>query len=868
MTSDDDPIVSRAGSTREEQETAASHQRQAPSPVVRSRSRPAGTMTWEWREQLMTCYSTMTWVSLGRVRSENVVGTCPADVVVSMDIPHDSTSTVISHNTCTNIPRDLTSTDTPRDTCTDTPRDTCTDTPRDTCTDTPRDSAPLTDDHKEGLPLSDDHKEGVPAPQVRADVSRRTLASPGDQDDGGLLLLLPPPASDLSDRCDVTRPVTSVPYGPSVQPTRPEVTPQQGDLTHRPHLCNRLCDLDISSLCDLDIFSLCDLDIFSLCDLDIPAPCDLDISSMRDLDIPPLCDLDIFSLCDLDIPTLCDLDISSMRDLHLPTLTPAQDTKPPKTGTVPQCSNMTQKPRPPPLTTPARPTSQQSAPMAAPTSVWDTHLVCVGQPVFLIFFRIKSDVFCVKRPEADTDERLGRHCHLQLPVLPCPSDADHSPPRAVRGDGSVSTCVVCESPPDSVSTSGAHGSPPGSVSTCVVCESPPGSVSTCVVCESPPGSVSTCVVCESPLVSLTSRHGHLRSTVSCVHSHSRYHTNNTEVSGTEDLCSIPHGPVVVCIPHGPVVVCIPHGPVVVCVYSSVAGSQTLSSSPGEQSPSVHFHTAPTRSPQPASLFCPDCQVWDIATSSITHHGTPTAPPTVPPPGRVSQTHVLTPPTQVLTPPTHALTPPTQVLTPPTHVSTCAMDVGDVTPWPRLLSLLAVLCVAPRPRPSPLAPPPARRLGVAHVCLLLMALTHVWPGVLLTHAQGLSGTVSRCDKEGEEIAISGITDDPCISCVCKDGLVQCETKQCARLEGCHAILFDHPSGRCCEMCKGCRYKGAQYSSGDSWLDKSDPCLRLSCRAGVVSRSRARCFSHCHSTVVVEGMCCPVCAGCYFRGHTYQ
>ena len=32
--------------------------------------------------------------------------------------------------------------------------------------------------------------------------------------------------------------------------------------------------------------------------------------------------------------------------------------------------------------------------------------------------------------------------------------------------------------------------------------------------------------------------------------------------------------------------------------------------------------------------------------------------------------------------------------------------------------------------------------------------------------------------------------------------------------------------------GCRYKGRQYRSGDSWLDDFNPCLRLACR---VSRS---------------------------------
>ena len=37
---------------------------------------------------------------------------------------------------------------------------------------------------------------------------------------------------------------------------------------------------------------------------------------------------------------------------------------------------------------------------------------------------------------------------------------------------------------------------------------------------------------------------------------------------------------------------------------------------------------------------------------------------------------------------------------------------------------------------------------------------------LIQSNDVSGSVTRCDKEGEDVIIPGITDDPCISCTCK------------------------------------------------------------------------------------------------------
>ncbi|ESO84550.1 hypothetical protein LOTGIDRAFT_168619 [Lottia gigantea] len=151
------------------------------------------------------------------------------------------------------------------------------------------------------------------------------------------------------------------------------------------------------------------------------------------------------------------------------------------------------------------------------------------------------------------------------------------------------------------------------------------------------------------------------------------------------------------------------------------------------------------------------------------------------------------------------------------------------------------------------------LSILAKCIALCILT-CFP--ILIQAQ-LTGTVTRCYNEGGEVKIQGITTDPCISCYCMDGYVQCDKKKCDNLDGCHAILFDGPK-RCCDTCKGCRLNGVKHESGKSWFDKRDRCTSYSCKAGVITKSKVQCHVPCSNPIKRKRQCCPSCKGCHFDG----
>ncbi|XP_067245483.1 kielin/chordin-like protein [Chanodichthys erythropterus] len=108
-----------------------------------------------------------------------------------------------------------------------------------------------------------------------------------------------------------------------------------------------------------------------------------------------------------------------------------------------------------------------------------------------------------------------------------------------------------------------------------------------------------------------------------------------------------------------------------------------------------------------------------------------------------------------------------------------------------------------------------------------------------------------------------TSDQCRTCVCRDGTVTCNRKQCPRT----ACPFP-VQGKCCPHCDGCIYGGVEYQNGQEFADPADHCGRCMCRNGHVTCNKRQCPNPgCSYPVIRPGQCCPVCDGCQFEGRVY-
>ncbi|XP_067276133.1 kielin/chordin-like protein [Pseudorasbora parva] len=125
--------------------------------------------------------------------------------------------------------------------------------------------------------------------------------------------------------------------------------------------------------------------------------------------------------------------------------------------------------------------------------------------------------------------------------------------------------------------------------------------------------------------------------------------------------------------------------------------------------------------------------------------------------------------------------------------------------------------------------------------------------------------SRCNFEGQ-VVLDGVSfqpnRDPCKRCVCNAGTIVCETQSCP-VPPCD--LVETVGGQCCPRCRSCFQDTVWHIHGSQWNPPNDPCATCTCTEGQIQCESKPCHVACTNPASPPpGSCCPVCDGCNVNG----
>ncbi|CAI9548469.1 unnamed protein product, partial [Staurois parvus] len=122
----------------------------------------------------------------------------------------------------------------------------------------------------------------------------------------------------------------------------------------------------------------------------------------------------------------------------------------------------------------------------------------------------------------------------------------------------------------------------------------------------------------------------------------------------------------------------------------------------------------------------------------------------------------------------------------------------------------------------------------------------------------------------DIIPNGVTfqgnGNPCDSCICQNGNIQCVRVTCPKLT---CLLQEEIPGECCKRCQGCIDGTTTRRHEEEWKPQGEPCHSCRCMEGKIQCRKRHCASLCRNPAPPRpGTCCPTCDGCSFNGRTYQ